>query len=146
MIPLTIESGLIAGIAICVVLPIMIVWLVTQARRHEIDKKSEIMIKAIEAGTPIDVNLLKAPQKARTVKQVLLKRLTGASITSLMGTAFLCLGYFITDTIGLNEILPFFGFVLLSVGIGLFISYFVGRKFLAKEIEAEEKTLSSSGK
>jgi hypothetical protein len=33
------------------------------------------------------------------------------------------------------------GCVLLAVGIGLFISYFVGKKMLAKEIEVEEKKL-----
>ena len=30
---------------------------------------------------------------------------------------------------------------MLAVGIGLFISYFAGKKMLAKEIEAEEKGL-----
>ena len=33
------------------------------------------------------------------------------------------------------------GCVLLAVGIGLFISYFAGKKLLAKEMEAEEKKL-----
>jgi len=33
------------------------------------------------------------------------------------------------------------GFILLAVGIGLFISFFVGKKMLAKEIEAEEKAM-----
>jgi hypothetical protein len=36
---------------------------------------------------------------------------------------------------------PEAGGVLLAVGLGLFISYFVGRKMLAKEIEAEENVL-----
>ena len=33
------------------------------------------------------------------------------------------------------------GGILLAVGLGLFISYFAGKKMLAKEIEAEEKSL-----
>lgn len=32
--------------------------------------------------------------------------------------------------------------VMIAVGIGLFVSYFVGKKMLAKEIELEEKNLS----
>jgi hypothetical protein len=36
---------------------------------------------------------------------------------------------------------PVAGGVLLAVGIGLFITYFVGKKMLAKEMEAEEKKL-----
>jgi len=64
-----------------------------------------------------------------------------------MGIGFLTLGILrvvITD-FGRNTLLNKFwlpaGCVLLAVGIGLFISYFVGKKLLAKEIEAEEKKL-----
>ena len=35
----------------------------------------------------------------------------------------------------------FYGAVILAVGIALFIVYFVGKHMLAKEIEAEEKSL-----
>ena len=31
--------------------------------------------------------------------------------------------------------------MLLAVSVGLFVSYFAGKKMLAKEIEAEEKEL-----
>lgn len=34
-----------------------------------------------------------------------------------------------------------FGGISLAVGIALFIGFFVGRKMLAKEMEAEEKSL-----
>ena len=33
------------------------------------------------------------------------------------------------------------GGIMMAVGIGLFISYFVSKNVLAKEIEAEEKAL-----
>ena len=36
-------------IGICVVLPVMIVWLVMRSRQHDMDKKTEVMLKAIEA-------------------------------------------------------------------------------------------------
>ena len=36
-------------LGVCVVLPVMIVWLVTRARQNETNKKTEIMLKAIEA-------------------------------------------------------------------------------------------------
>ena len=38
------------------------------------------------------------------------------------------------------------GGILMAVGIGLFISYFVSKKMLAKEIEAEEKALEEQQK
>ena len=135
---------------ICVVLPIMIVWLVARTRQHETDRKAEIMLKAIEAGVPVDMTQFEPAKKKapKSIKQELLDKLNGACVTSLMGAGFLILGILrvvITD-FGRNTFINTFwlpaGAVLLAVGIGLFISYFVGKKMLAKEIEAEEKALN----
>ena len=135
---------------ICVVLPITIVWLVARTRQQETNRKAEIMLKAIEAGVPVDMTQFesaKKPKKPTSVKQDLLEKLNGACITGLMGIAFLTLGILKTLNweFGRNMFLNKFwlpaGCVLLAVGIGLFVSYFVGKKMLAKEIEAEEKNL-----
>ena len=86
------------------------------------------------------------------IKEDLLGKLTGGCITSLMGIAFLIwafVGYYhpeFTDGRLFNRLAPVAGGVLLAVGIGLFISYFVGKKMLAKEIEAEEKALDKPQK
>ena len=134
---------------ICVILPVVVVWLVTRAKQNETNRKAEIMLKAIEAGVPVDMEQFKSAKKKApvSIKQELLDKLNGACITSLMGIGFLTLGILrvvITD-FGRNTLLNKFwlpaGCVLLAVGIGLFISYFVGKKLLAKEIEAEEKKL-----
>ena len=134
---------------ICVILPVVVVWLVTRAKQNETNRKADIMLKAIEAGVPVDMEQFKSGKKKApvSIKQELLDKLNGACITSLMGIGFLTLGILrvvITD-FGRNTLLNKFwlpaGCVLLAVGIGLFISYFVGKKLLAKEIEAEEKKL-----
>ncbi len=134
---------------ICVILPVVVVWLVTRAKQNETNRKADIMLKAIEAGVPVDMEQFKSAKKKApvSIKQELLDKLNGACITSLMGISFLTLGILrvvITD-FGRNTLLNKFwlpaGCVLLAVGIGLFISYFVGKKLLAKEIEAEEKQL-----
>ena len=138
------NEGIIVPIGICVVLPIVIVWLVLRARKNETDRKAEIMLKAIEAGAPIDPNLLKVntKKKAKTIKQDLLERLTGASVTSALGVAMILLSVF-TDYESAYDIpFPVFGGILIAIGIALFIVYFVGTKALAKEIEAEEKALT----
>ena len=136
---------------ICVVLPIAIVWLVARTRQQETNRKAEIMLKAIEAGVPVDMTQFepaKKPKGPRSIKQDLLEKLNGACITSLMGIGFLTLGIIraINGTFGVSLFLNKFwlpaGGVLLAVGIGLFISYFAGKKMLAKEIEAEEKALN----
>ena len=135
---------------VCVVLPIVIVWLVARTRQNEANRKAEIMLKAIEAGVPVDMSQFEPAKKksAKSIKQELLDKLNGAIITGLMGIGFLVLGILraIDPQFGLNTFLNKWwlpaGGVLLAVGIGLFISYFVGKKMLAKEIEAEENALN----
>lgn len=133
-------------IAICVVLPVMIVWLVTRARENETNRKTEIMLKAIESGATIDPNLF-GNQGHITVKERLLKRLTGACVTSLLGVACIILNLVQWAKWGetLSRSTLFLtlamGCILLAIGVALFIVYFVGRKMLSKEIEAEENSL-----
>ena len=76
-------------IFVCVVLPVMVVWLALRARQHSTDKNAEIMLKAIESGATIDPNLLKPQTEQKSLKEKLLGRLTGACVTSLLGVAFL---------------------------------------------------------
>ena len=137
-------------IAICVVLPVLLVFIIGRVRQNETNRKAEIMLKAIENGQSIDPEIFKsynANKRKPSIKQELLDKLNGACITGLMGIGFLVLGILrATDrAIGTNTFMsPFWlpaGGVLLAVGIGLFISYFVGKKMLAKEIEAEERAL-----
>lgn len=137
-------------IFICVVLPVAIVWLVARTKQNETNRKAEIMLKAIEAGTPVDLDMFKSDAKvAKTIKQDLLEKLNGACITTFMGVAFLTLGILrvvITDfgrSTFLNKFWLPAGGVLLAVGIGLFVTYFVGKKMLAKEMEAEERKLEN---
>ncbi|NLZ20033.1 MAG: hypothetical protein GXY24_07215 [Bacteroidales bacterium] len=129
-------------IAICVVLPVLIVWLIGRVRQNETNRKAEIMLKAIENGQSIDPEIFKGKKKKASIKQDLLDKLNGACITSLMGVAFLLVMLFkVGDDYGFDAFLPYAAGAMLAVGIGLFVSYFVGKKMMAKEIEAEEKEL-----
>ena len=40
--------NILVPLGVCVVLPVLIVWLVTRVRKNETDRKAEIMIKAIK--------------------------------------------------------------------------------------------------
>ena len=112
-------------------------FLVTNARKHEASRKADVALKAIEAGVPVDPAFFApAKKKKESTKQKLIDQLTGACITSLMGAAFTAF-YFVEK----EDFLGFVGGIMLAVGIGLFISFFVGRKMLAKEIETEEQGL-----
>lgn len=135
-------------IFICVVLPVAIVWLVTFSRRHETDKKTEVLLKAIETGQKVDVGQLGPRKETRTIKERLLSRLTAACVTALLGVAFLVAGlvfcikvsWFFRESIGPSLLVA--GATLFSIGIALYLVYRTGRKMLKGEMEAEEKSLT----
>ena len=134
-------TQIIVPIFVCVILPVAVVFIVGRTKQNEINRKTEVMIKAIENGQSIDPEIFKSTRKKSSIKQDLLDKLNGACITTLMGAAFLLLYIFKVTTFGFASFLPYAGGAMLAVGIGLFISYFAGKKMLAKEIEAEEKEL-----
>ena len=138
-------------IATFVVLPVMIVWLINRTRQNETNRKTEIMLKAIESGATIDADFFKAQQEQkgpRTIKERLLRRLTGGCVFTLMGVAFAVIGlvnrsmmadiHMSNDTFTMPCIL---GGIFFSIGVAHLIVFFVGKKMLAKEMEAEAKAL-----
>jgi membrane protein CcdC involved in cytochrome C biogenesis len=134
-------------ICVCVILPVTIVWIVMKAKKNEVNRKSEILLKAIESGVAIDTNLFKTEQRHISTKERLLKRLTGACVTTFIGIAIIISSCITWSRYG-NSIhadniqFPLLaGCTLLAVGIALFIVFFTGKKMLAKEIEAEEQGL-----
>ena len=140
--------GILVSLGICVALPVLIVWLVTRTRQNETNKKTEIMLKAIESGATIDADFFKDAQKnQKSTKERLLNRLIWGCAASILGVGLAVLG--IVQWVNWNGtssnesfVVPLvFAGIFLAIGIALFIGFFVGRKMLAKEMEAEEKAL-----
>ena len=137
----------IVPICICVVLPSIIIWLTGRVKQNETNRKAEIMLKALDNGAKIDTDFFKSQSASRTIKERLLGRLTGASVTGLLGVALLAVAIYMgcifdwskNDNVIIMTTL--LGGILLAVGIALFIVYFSGKKMLAKEIAAEEKQI-----
>ena len=135
-------------LGICVVLPVMIVWLVMRTRQNEANRKTEIMLKAIESGATIDANFFKEQQSPKTIKERLLARLTSAAVLTLIGVALLAIAIVLGNNYGgwqFNDspapLFAVIGGILLAIGLALFAVFFVGKKMLAKEMEAETKSL-----
>lgn len=102
------------------------------------------MLKAIENGTEINPDLFKSSRDKRmSIKKDLLEKLNGACITGMLGLAFLVLMLFGKMKGIMANYLPLAVAMLLAVSVGLFVSYFAGKKMLAKEIEAEERELDN---
>lgn len=132
---------------VLVALPVLIVWLNNRKKINEAKLRTQIVLAAIEKNAETDVeDLLRkmAPQK-KLLKEKLLAKLLWGSIPTLLGLGFvviaLCLdwrGGMFTDDL---NFIYFVGGILLVVGIAFLINYFVGRKMLAKEIEAEQNQM-----
>lgn len=132
-------------IGICVVLPIVIVWLINRRRTNETNRRAEILLKAIEAGSTVDLNLFQEPQKQRSIKEKLLDRLTAAWVATLIGLTIIAFGISMYCLIDDPEevlllVIACIGGIIMAVGIALFGVYFAGKKLLATEIEAEAKS------
>lgn len=131
-------------IGICVVLPIVIVWLFNRRRTNETNKKAEIILKAIDAGVEVDPDLLKNDVSQRSVKEGLLNKFTGAVVTTLMGIVTIAFAVIVISKHGsrVNEemmVVALVGGLLVAIGLALFGTYLVGKKMFAAEIEAEAK-------
>lgn len=135
-------------IAIVVVMPVLVVWLVMRARQHEVDKKTEVLLKAVEEGVQIDPAFFRnAGQKSNSVKGRLMGYLITAMITGIIGLITLIAQIVFYSILGLwdrgdGAILMFviLSGILLAVGIAFFIVYSVGKKTYAKELaELEDK-------
>ena len=134
-------------IGVCVIMPVIVVWLNNRTSQNETNKKTEILLKSIESGASIDPEFLKSQHKEKSLKEKLLGKLTGACIVTAVGIS-LCIAILVLSLVGYTDSFiitnfTIFGCVAIAVGIGLFISYFVGKRMLANELKAEEESLNN---
>lgn len=131
------------------ILPIMIVWLNNRRRIIENNSRTQIVLAAMEKnpGMDIDEMLKKMAPKQKLLKEKLLAKLLWGCITLLFGVglAIFCLCTSFGGGMTSSN-LAFSGFmsaIMIAVGIAFLINYFIGKKMLAKEIEAEQNKLSA---
>lgn len=138
MINMEFAEDIIIPIALCVVLPVAIVAIVMSTSKHETDRKADLMLKAIEAGQPIPADLLAKKGRPLSKKETLLKKLNRGLICTGLGIAFILLG-FVNDVPGPKHTPLTVGSILTAIGVGLIVSFFISKKFLKEELEAETK-------
>ena len=147
-------EDIILPVFMCVVMPVAIVWLVMRAKQNETNKMAEIMLKAIEAGIPLDPDFFKT--QTRTLQKSLKERqlgwLTAACILIALGLGSILVGAIIIlinnwtyDTAPTAySLLTFAGGLVLVIGIALLVVYFIRKRILAKELEAEREAMEAS--
>lgn len=128
---------LLVPIGVAVVLPIAIVAIVFRSALASERNRKEIVLAVLEKNPDIDVEqLMKNLKKSeKLIKEKLLARLERGCLCCLMGMAFMVL-YFFLGVQGEGFIVVV-GAALIAIGIAFLVSYFVGRRMLAQEMEAE---------
>ena len=124
-----------------VVLPIAIVAIVFRSALASERNRKEIVLAVLEKNPDIDVEqLMKNLKKSeKLIKEKLLARLERGCACCLMGVAFMVL-YFFLGVQG-EDFITVVGAALIAIGIAFLVSYFVGRRMLAKEMEAEQQNM-----
>lgn len=138
-------------IAFGCILPIVLMWLGVKQRKTETEARTQIVTAAIEKNPDMDLEELmkKISPKGKMLKEKLLTKLLWGCITSVIGIGLIALGIYLMfygeDTEDCLVALSF-GVILFAVGGAFIINYGVGKKMLAKEIEAEEKNMTTQPK
>ena len=111
---------------------------------NETNTRTQIALAAIEKNPNLDLEELmeKISPKKKLIKEKLLSKLQTGNITALLGMGFLLCAIYVDYLGGMDSkdlrMLYLAGAILLVVGIAFLINYFVGKKMLAKEMEAEQ--------
>ena len=116
---------------------------------NETNARTQIALAALDKNPDMDVEelLKKISRKGNLLKEKLLKKLLWGCLTTLLGVGLIGFGIYLgTHHLGGTDdpmTAVVFGLISLGVGIAFLVNYFVGKKMLAKEIEAEEKRVAT---
>lgn len=127
----------------------MLVWFIVRKKMNETNQRTQIVLSAIEKNPEMDIEeiMKKISPKPRLLKEKLLTKLMWGTLAILLGIGLIGFGIYL----GANHLggtddpitAICFGLISLGVGVAFLINYFVGKKMLAKEIEAEEKSVTT---
>ena len=141
-------AAILVPIACGCVLPIVAILSGVRKKMNETNQRTQIVLAAIEKNPEMDIEeiMKKISRKPRLLKEKLLTKLLWGCLTTLLGIGLIGFGIFLGENQlgGTDDPMTAicFGLISLGVGIAFLVNYFVGKKMLAKEIEAEEKTVT----
>ena len=120
-------------ISICCLLPLGIIWLYYRAQMNKENKRTEIIMKALESNSNIDTDsLVKALENtSKTPQGIRYARLQRGCQYTLLGIA-LCVVFLISNGMEIDSdmafLMIFAGAASIAVGISYLIVYFVSGK------------------
>jgi ABC-type Fe3+ transport system permease subunit len=134
--------SILVPIFVCVVLPVAIVLITALAKMHSENKRTQIIIKAIEANKDVDteklIESLKKPQK--TAREMLNLRLLRGCIFSLIGIALAIVG-FVNSVTGsdFSDDSVTIPMILVGISIAIGISYLIVWNVTRKQTNSTEE-------
>ena len=141
-------GAILVPIACGCVLPIMLVWFGIREKMNAANQRTKIVLAAIEKNPEMDIEELmkKMSRNGKLLKEKLLTKLLWGCLSTLLGIGLISFGIYLSANHlgGTDDPMTAvcFGLIALGVGIAFLVNYFVGKKMLAKEIEAEEKSVT----
>ena len=124
-------------------------------RRYKIERQTELMAKMIEKGDSTNLDFKSMAEalheptkhgnlKHGNLKSSVLNNLRWGSIFSFVGLGLLGVALYahMDGDGGATAVFLTFGAIIGGVGLALLITFLVAKKYLKKEVEAEEKQAS----
>lgn len=142
--------GLFIVLGTAVVLPISIVFLSLRRKILSEKNRKEIILAAIEKNSDIDIEELvrKMNKPEKLLKEKLLNKLQWGMLTMFLGIGLIGFAiYLFVEEIGGTDSPMFcflWGIAAFAIGIAFLANYHIGKKMLAKEMEAEEQNMRQS--
>lgn len=138
-------TELLVPIGICVALPISIVYLILKRKIISENNKKEIILAALEKNADVNIEELvkKTSAPDKLLKEKLLKKLQWGLMTIVLSIGLFIYAIFVGDAGELKSYV-ICSVALLAIGVSLLFTYLMGKKMLAKEMEAEEQNLRQS--
>ncbi len=138
-------TELLVPIGVCVALPISIVYLILKRKIISENNKKEIILAALEKNADVNIEELvkKTSAPDKLLKEKLLKKLQWGLMTIVLSIGLFIYAIFVGDA-GELKLYVIGSVVLLAIGVSLLFTYLMGKKMLAKEMEAEEQNLRQS--
>ena len=141
-------TEILVPIACGCVLPIVAILSGVRKKMNETNQRTQIVLAAIEKNPEMDIEeiMKKISRKPKLLKEKLLTKLLWGCLTTLLGIGLIGFGIFLGENQlgGTDDPMTAicFGLISLGVGIAFLVNYFMGKKMLAKEMEAEEKSVT----
>ena len=130
-------------LSICVIMPITMVWMNLRSKKQADKNRTDIILAALEKNPNIDLEELmqKITPKSATLKEKLLKKLMWGSVISAIGIGFLGYALYMDFVGGMSvedmERSYFCGGITMLIGLAILLVFFISKRMMAKELEAE---------